>query len=396
MSRAYADLPLHYGKVPQWLAVRMRALGGAIVESLVLEYGRSEVLRRLSDPFWFQALGAVMGMDWHSSGITTSVMGALKGAVNSRASELGIYICGGRGNHSRKTPDELRMIGDKTGLNATELIRSSRLAAKVDNTAVQDGFQIYLHSFILTKDGEWAVVQQGLNDATGMARRYHWHSSTVKSFVEEPHAFIYGQNQGLILNLTDKKADTTRSGILALTREEPQRVVHELRHLVLPRHHEITARDVDLKRLGSVLAVAQEREVRDAESLLLLEGLGPRTLQSLVLVSEVIHGTPSRFSDPARFSFAHGGKDGYPFPVPLKVYDETLNFLRTALDRAKPLGRGAIAGDVSTGSGSDRVAFGREKLDALRRLNRFARSVETRFQPQADFDAAIAHELAIS
>jgi hypothetical protein len=372
MSRAYADLPLHYGRVPQWLAVRMRALGGAIVEALVLDYDRNEVLRRLSDPFWFQALGAVMGMDWHSSGITTSVMGALKGAVNERAQELGIYICGGRGNHSRKTPDELRIIGDKTGLNATEFIRSSRLAAKVDNTAVQDGFQIYLHSFILTKDGEWAVVQQGLNDATGMARRYHWHSPAVRSFVEEPHTFIYGQNQGLILNLTDKEADPTRKGVLSLTHEDPQRIIHEVRHLVMPRHHEVTARDVDLKRLGSILAVAQEQNVPDTESLLLLEGLGPRTLQSLVLVSEVIHGTPSRFTDPARFSFAHGGKDGHPFPVPLKVYDETIQTLNNAIQRAR-LGQA-------------------DKAAAIKSFSKAAASLEAHFTPNENFGALIEKE----
>jgi hypothetical protein len=372
MSRAYADLPLHYGRVPEWLAVRMRALGGAIIEALVQEYGRGEVLSRLSDPFWFQALGAVLGMDWHSSGITTSVMGALKGAVNSRSNELGIYICGGRGAHSRKTPDELRIIGNRTGLNATELIRSSRLAAKVDNTAVQDGFQIYLHSFILTKDGEWAVVQQGLNDKTGMARRYHWHSPSIKSFLEAPHAFIYGQNQGQILNLTDKDASSTRSGVLALTRENPARIIQEVRHLVMPGHHEVTARDVDLKRLGSVLAVAQEREVLDTESLLLLEGIGPRTLQSLVLVSEVIHGTPSRFTDPARFSFAHGGKDGHPFPVPLNVYDETIKTLDTAVRRAK-LGQS-------------------DKAEAIKNLGKAAQSLEAHFIPNNNFEALVEQE----
>jgi hypothetical protein len=299
-------------------------------------------------------------------------MGALKGAVNSRTNELGIYICGGRGNHSRKTPDELRVIGDKTGLDAAQLIRSSRLAAKVDNTAVQDGFQIYLHSFVVTKDGDWAVVQQGLNDATGMARRYHWHSPTVSSFVEEPHAFIYGQNQGLILNLTDKNADSTRTGVLALTREAPQRIMHEVRHLVMPRHHEVSARDVDLKRLGSVLAVAQEREVRDTESLLLLEGLGPRTLQSLVLVSEVIHGTPSRFSDPARFSFAHGGKDGHPFPVPLKVYDEAIQTLNNAVSRAK-LGQS-------------------DKATAIKNLSKASAALEQHFTPNDNFEALIEKE----
>lgn len=230
MSRSYADMPLHYGHVPAWLYQRMSLLGGAIIESIALEYGRSAVLARLSDPFWFQALGCVLGMDWHSSGITTSVMGALKRSVNERSQELGIYICGGKGKYSRETPAELTRIAECTGLNADILVRSSKLSAKVDNTAVQDGFQIYLHSFVVSSDGEWAVIQQGMNDATGMARRYHWHSPSIKSFIEEPHAFIYGANQGQILNLTDKHADTTRAGVLQLTREDPARLLPEIKN----------------------------------------------------------------------------------------------------------------------------------------------------------------------
>ena len=206
MAHSYADLPLHYGKVPRWLYERMGKLGGAIVESIVQDYGKHEVLRRLSDPFWFQSLGCVLGMDWHSSGITTSVLGALKGAINKQAGSLGLYICGGKGKHSRETPVELIKVAERTGLNGDMLVRSSKLAAKVDNNAVQDGYQVYLHSFILSDDGEWAVVQQGMNDSNGYARRYHWHSQKIKSFVEEPHTFIYGQNQGRILNLTHKAA----------------------------------------------------------------------------------------------------------------------------------------------------------------------------------------------
>ena len=414
-----ADLPLHGGRVPDWLAQRMTRLGTAITEAVVCDYGTSAFLSRLSDPFWFQAFGAVMGMDWHSSGITTSVMGALKRGLASRADELGLYICGGRGRFSRNTPNELLQLSNRHGFDGVSLVRTSRLTARIDNNAIADGFQIYLHSFVLARDGEWAVVQQGLNDQSGMARRYHWHSAAVKDFVAQPHTAIVGEYQGTILNLVDARAKPAQYAILGVTRERPEKIVREARSLIgqspkntgsadvssaslaprylrLSSHHDVRATDVDLKRLGSVLAIAYERDLHDFAELLLTEKLGPRTLQSLALVAEIIHGAPARFDDPARFSFAHGGKDGHPFPVPLKTYDETLNFLRTALDRAKPLGRGAIAGDVSTGSGSDRVAFGREKLDALRRLNRFARSVETRFQPQADFDAAIAHERAIS
>src|SRR6188768_2442258 len=211
-----ADLPLHYGYVPKWLADRMAKLGFAITEAIIVEYGKDEVLRRLSDPFWFQSLGAVMGMDWHSSGITTSVMGALKRVINPKAKELGIYICGGKGKFSRQTPAELLSFGERTGVNADHLIRASKLSAKVDNTAIQDGFQLYLHSFIVSKSGEWAVVQQGMNDQDSLARRYHWHSTSVKSFVEEPHTFIYGKNKGMILNLTDKNAAETKNGILKI------------------------------------------------------------------------------------------------------------------------------------------------------------------------------------
>ena len=372
MSRSYADMPLHYGQVPPWLYQRMSKMGVAIVEAIVMEYGRGAVLQRLSDPFWFQALGCVLGMDWHSSGITTSVMGALKRSVNERSKELGIYICGGKGKFSRETPAELMRIADQTGLNGDLLVRSSKLSAKVDNTAIQDGYQLYLHSFILSSDGDWVVVQQGMNDANGMARRYHWHSPSLTSFVEEPHTFIYGANQGLIINVTDKQADATRSGILQLAHEGPEKLLPEIRKLVMPSHHDVKSKDVDLKRLGSVLAVAYEKEHLDMESLLLLEGLGPRTLQSLVLVSEVIHGTPSRFEDPARFSFAHGGKDGHPFPVPTLVYDEAIKTLETAVNRAK-LGL-------------------TEKNEAIKNLSKAAQQLEKDFQPNNNFDQLIQRE----
>jgi hypothetical protein len=372
-SRRYADLPLHYGKVPPWLAQRMSTLGGAIVESILLEYGRSAVLSRLSDPFWFQAFGCVLGMDWHSSGITTSVMGALKGAINPRFNELGIYIAGGKGKHSRQTPEELLRLSDRTGLDGNALVRSSRLTAKVDNTAIQDGFQIYMHSFVVTRDGEWVVVQQGMDDSTGMARRYHWHSETVKSFTETPHTFIYGKNQGEILNLTDPLANTTKNGMLDLVAEKPSVIIPEVQRVIMPSHHELRAKDVDLKRLGATLALAHDRGLRDFESLLLLEGVGPRTIQSLALVSEVIHGTPSRFTDPARFSFAHGGKDGHPFPVPTKVYDETIGILQTAVEKAK-------IGDT-------------DKQSALKNLTLVSQIIEQSFVPDADlFEKAISRE----
>jgi uncharacterized protein len=371
-----ADLPLHGGRVPQWLAQRMTLLGTGITEAIVHDYGTSGFLSRLSDPFWFQAFGAVMGMDWHSSGITTSVMGALKRGLAPRANELGLYICGGRGRFSRNTPNELRLLGERRGFDADALVRTSKLTARIDNNAIADGFQIYLHNFVVAANGEWAVVQQGLNDHTGMARRYHWHSPSVKDFVTEPHTGIVGENQGTIMNLVDTQAKPAQSALLEIAHERPEKTLDAARHLKLPAHHDVRAKDVDLKRLGAVLAVAYERDLHDFAELLLTENLGPRTLQSLALVAEVVHGAPSRFSDPARFSFAHGGKDRHPFPVPLKTYDESLNVLRKGLDAAK-------VGD-------------KEKLDAFHRLNRFVQNVEHRLAPQADLDAVIAHENKIS
>ncbi len=371
MKRGHADLPLHYGTVPPWLAQRMSLLGGAIVEAIVLEYGRTALLQRLSDPFWFQSLGCVLGMDWHSSGITTSVMNALKKAINKRSEELGVYVCGGRGKSSRQTPAELIQIANKTGLNGDELVRNSKLSAKVDNTAVQDGFQLYLHSFIVTVEGEWAVIQQGMNPNERMARRYHWLSSAIDSFIENPHTSVCGKNQGLILNLTDKLAAPTKGGILELTHELPDKLMREV-SLILPRHHEVEAKDVNLKRLGAALILAHETNIKDFESLLLLEGVGPRTVQSLTLVSEVIHGTPSRFSDPARFAFAHGGKDGHPFPVPLNIYDETIDIFDKAIHQSK-------LGD-------------KDKSDALKNLSRISQEMEKGFVPNNYFDDLVQKE----
>jgi hypothetical protein len=303
-------------------------------------------------------------------------MSALKRGLNPRAQELGIFVCGGRGRQSRRTPDELRGLADRLGLDGEALVRTSRLTARVDNNAVDDGFQIYLHSFVLTADGQWAVVQQGMNEASGLARRYHWHSPTVRDFVSDPHAAIVGETAGTIRNLVDRRAGPAQEALLAIAREDPARTLADVRRLEMPAHHDVRARDVHERRLGSVLALAHERELRDFASFLLLEQLGPRTLQSLALVAEVVHGAPARFDDPARFSFAHGGKDGHPFPVPLTVYDESIGVLRRALDGAK-------VGHT-------------EKLDGFKRLDAFARAVEQGRQPVADVAATIAHERAIS
>jgi hypothetical protein len=367
-----ADLPLHYGYVPRWLAERMAKLGFAITEAIITDYGEAEVLRRLSDPFWFQSMGAVMGMDWHSSGITTSVMGTLKRAINPYSKELGIYICGGKGKYSREAPKELFAVAEVTGLDGMELARCSRLSAKVDNTAIQDGFQLYTHNFIVSKQGDWTVVQQGMNAGNKTARRYHWHSDNVHSFVEEPHTGVCGVNQGKILNLTAYEANNTKRSMMDITHEKPEMVIQEIQQLIMPHHHEVKSEDVNLKRLGSVLWLAHEKQPNDFEELLLLQGVGPRTIQSLALVSEVIHGTPSRFKDPARFSFAHGGKDGHPFPVPTKVYDETINTLQTAIHKSK-LGQA-------------------DKSNTIKKLHEIAAKAEKDFVPNDNFEKLIEKE----
>lgn len=371
-----ADLPLHGGRVPAWLGQRMTRLGAVIVQAIVLEYGRDELLRRLAHPFWFQSFGAVMGMDWHSSGITTSVLGALKRGLAPLSSELGLHVCGGRGRHSRATPAELVAVGERVGLDGDALARSSRLVAKVDSAAVQDGFDLYLHGFIVADDGRWVVVQQGMNDGRKQARRYHWLSEGLESFVDAPHAAVEGANQGQIVNLTDRRAAASRERQLGLLRDAgPDGIVRELArlepardkapapaaqamlpHLVMPDHHEVRAEDVVERRLHGALAAAADRGPEDFAELLLVPGIGARTVRSLAMVAEVVHGTPCRFSDPARFSLAHGGKDRHPYPVPTRVYDRTIAVMKEAVAAAK--------------LGQD------EKLAAIRRLDQQARRLE--------------------
>ena len=299
-------------------------------------------------------------------------MGALKRVINPKAKELGIYICGGKGKYSRQTPAELLSFGERTGINADQLVRASKLSAKVDNTAVQDGFQLYLHSFIVSDTGDWTVVQQGMRENSATARRYHWHSDSLRSFVEEPHTGIIGINQGNIVNMVAKEAQPARQGIMTISKEDPEKIIHEVQHMILPHHHDVRSEDVDIKRLGTILWLAHDTQPKDFEELLLLQGLGPRTLQSLALVSEVIHGTPSRFKDPARFSFAHGGKDGHPFPVPTRVYDETINSLQTAVEKAK-LGN-------------------TDKQQAIKALTKIAQRAESNFIPQDNVEELIEKE----
>lgn len=367
-----ADLLLHGGAIPPWLFSRMKQLARPMVEAIIEQNGKDDFLERLSDPFWFQSFGSVIGMDWNSSGITTAVTNALKQAINPVSKELGIFICGGKGKSSLRTPHELVEVGYKTGLDGSHLAQCSKLSAKVDNTALQDGYNLYLHSFIVSDTGKWSVIQQGMHNNNGMARRYHWHSGNLNSFVDEPHAAICGENQGSIFNLVHKEAKTTQNAILKISKEHPDKILKRLPHLLVPTYHNIKAKDVDMKRLGSILWLAQENETQNFEELLLLKGLGPRTLQSLALVSEVIHGTPSRFSDPARYAFAHGGKDATPFPVPLKVYDETIGTLKEAVERAK-------IGNT-------------DKLKAVKKLTDLAQRAEKGFTPNTNFKALVKSE----
>jgi len=369
-----ADLPLHGGRVPAWLASRMARLGRVIVEAIAHEYGRTEVLRRLADPFWFQSFGAVMGMDWHSSGITTSVIGALKRGLGPVAGELGLHVCGGRGRHSRRTPDELTALGERIGLDAPALVRASRLVAKVDSAAVQDGFALYLHGFFVADDGAWVVVQQGMNGELRQARRYHWiwDRAAAGGFVDEPHAAIDGHPSGEIVNLTDRRAAPARGEMAGLAGRGPEATLAPLARLRLPAHHDVRAEDIDLGRLGRTLAAVAERDPGDFTDLMMLPGVGARTLFALALVAEVVHGAPSRFADPARFSLAHGGKDGHPFPVPLRVYDETIRVLKDAIQRAK-LGQS-------------------ERLAAIRRLDDQARVIEAGAVAPAELERGFARE----
>ncbi|HEY1782643.1 MAG TPA: DUF763 domain-containing protein [Roseiarcus sp.] len=392
-----ADLPLHGGRVPSWLAIRMSRLGAVIAEAIVHHYGRDELLRRLAHPFWFQSFGAVMGMDWHSSGITTSVIGALKRGLEPLSGELGIHVCGGRGKQSRKTPLELAAIGERVGIDGAALANVSRLVAKVDSAAVQDGFDLYLHGFIVTDEGKWTVVQQGMNDSSRTARRYHWLSEGLQSFVEEPHKAIDGIHQGEILNLTDRRAGASRRAQLdllsslgpdGLARElagiepKPQKPVPlpdpvkvTLPHLVMPAHHDVRASDVLSSRLHAAFTAAANRGPTDFAELLLVPGVGARTVRALAILAEVVHGAPYCFADPARFSFAHGGKDRHPFPVPLKVYDETIRVMKTAVEKAK--------------LGQD------DRLAALKRLDGESRRVE-RCSAGPPVAGLIAEELRLS
>lgn len=343
-----ATLPLHYGRAPRWLFARMTALSREIVYYMAGEFGPDALLRRLSDPYWFQCLGCVLAFDWHSSGLTTTVTGALKEGIKGMESELGIFVAGGKGAASRKTPEEIAVYAERSGADPSPLIHASRLSAKVDSAAVQDGYRLYHHVLVFTRGGRWAVVQQGMNPGDRTARRYHWLSEHVKDFVVEPHSAVCCDRKTRVLNMTAAESQGAREASVLLSREEPERVLDELR---APMRHNVSLADIRPERLRSILIKTYEAQPADFEALLGVRGVGPRTIRALSLLGELIYGSPPSFRDPARFSFAHGGKDGTPYPVDRKTYDATIDVMRKAVSAAK--------------------VGNREKTEAIKRLERY-------------------------
>lgn len=355
MKTGVAHLPLHYGKAPSWLFQRMKSLAREITLSIIDAYGNEEMLSRLSDPYWFQAFGCVLGFDWHSSGVTTTVCGALKEGLKGMERELGFYIAGGKGRVSRKTPLEIQEICSQRAIEGTPLIYASRMSAKVDSAAVQDGYQIYQHTFFFTQAGQWAVVQQGMNEENRYARRYHWFSQGIKDFVCEPHWAVCCDQRKEGLNLVAQESEGTRQAMIDLSHEKPEFLITEGKRaatLYLPQEHPIPMERSRLERLEKIFIQIYERSPKNFEQLLGIQGVGPKGLRALSLIAELIHGAKPSFKDPTRFSFAHGGKDGHPYPVDRKVYDQTIELLKGAIDKTK-------VGD-------------REKIDAIRRLRFFS------------------------
>ena len=363
-----ANLPLHGGRAPAWLFGRMVKLSREITIHVVSEFGPEEMLRRLADPFWFQAFGCVLGFDWHSSGVTTTVTGALKEGIRGLEKDLGFHAGGGKGAASRKTPSEITATCERLSIDSRPLVYASRMSAKVDSAAVQDGYQLYHHAFFFTPSGAWAVVQQGMNDGNGMARRYHWLSESVRNYVNEPHAAVCAEAQSPTLNLVAEESEGVRAASAELARGKPEVVLGEIKRLPLltmPRRHAVLLADVNPQYLQKILLKTYDEPPEDFERLLGMPGVGGRTLRALALVSEVIYGTPASTRDPARFSFAHGGKDGFPYPVDTGTYDKTVEILRAAVNKA----------------GIDRS----ERVAALKRLVKFGEErVRARMKTKAE------------
>lgn len=334
-----ANLPLHPGKAPRWLFQRMVPLAREITIAIVSEYGPEEMLRRLSHPYWFQAFGCILGFDWHSSGVTTTLCGALKEGVKGIEKDLGLYVAGGKGKTSRKTPSEIETWGDTISLDTAPLVYASRMSAKVDSAAVQDGYQLYHHTFVFTARGSWTVVQQGMSEANHYARRYHWLGETVEDFVNEPHSAILSEASAKSLNLTASESESARDTIASIARDEPPEKVlaelYRLKTLSLPARHQILTSDLHPDSLKKIIISAYERQPTDFEHLLGLSGVGARTIRALSLISELVHGVPPSYRDPVRYSFAHGGKDGIPYPVDRQTYDKSIELLSRAINRTR-------------------------------------------------------------
>jgi uncharacterized protein len=409
MKHSFANLPLHGGKAPAWLFQRMRKLAGSLTEIMVMELGQEAFLDRISDPFWFQCLGCVLGFDWHSSGVTTTTCAALKEGIEGREADLGLFICGGKGAASRKTPQQIMNYSARVGTDGDRLVYASRMSAKVDSSALQDGFQVYHHCFIFTRDGKWAVVQQGMNEESGWARRYHWLADKDLNFVCEPHKAVCSDGKPQVFNMVAKEADLLRTAATDASKLPPEKLLSELKlalgdrankprrrtaaprgqrefdlfsdtgeetgnssektvsyaaakdcrppyfgkrqqsalleggnslpplssTLSLPGRHNIVVTDINPARLKDTFVRTYERQPENFETLLGVEGVGPKTLRALSLVGQLLYGATPSFRDPARFSFAHGGKDGIPFPVDRKTYDTTVNILEKAVSQAK-------------------------------------------------------------
>ncbi len=349
-----ANLPLHYGKAPRWLFDRMVKLSREITIAIVADFGSDEMLRRLSHPYWFQAFGCILGFDWHSSGVTTTLCGALKEGIKGLERDLGLFVTGGKGKTSRRTPSELESWGERISINPAPLVYASRMSAKVDSSAIQDGYQLYHHTFFFTRRGSWAVVQQGMNEIARYARRYHWLSEAVTDFVNEPHSAVLSEARGQALNLVAGESDPARNTITEIaTNQKPEAILLDLRKiktLSLPSHHYLSTADLHPDSLKRIILSTYERQPEDFEQLLGLPGVGAKTIRALSLISELVHGVAPSYRDPARYSFAHGGKDGIPYPVDRKTYDQSIELLRKAINKTR-LGI-------------------REKNEAMGRLNR--------------------------
>ncbi|MCX7757390.1 MAG: DUF763 domain-containing protein [candidate division WOR-3 bacterium] len=338
MRCGIAELPLHYGSAPRWLFNRMVKLARAISEIILGEFGTDEFLKRISDPVWFQSLGCVLGFDWHSSGLTTTVCGALKEGLKDIGLEYGLFVAGGKGQTSRKTPEEIILWAKKLGFVPEPLIYASKLTAKVDSAALQDGYQIYHHTFIGTKNGKWAVIQQGMNTETRWARRYHWLSWEVKDFVVEPHKAIVCHQKGQALNMVATESEKAREIATLIACEKPEKtvkIITKIKEIKLPQRHFITLTDINQIHLKKILTETYYNQPKNFKELLSISGVGPKTIRALALMSELIYKTQPSYTDPVIYSFAHGGKDGHPYPINRREYDKSIMILETAIRQAK-------------------------------------------------------------